>query len=86
MPEFHSFRRYDADLDAMHAKAMLMGGLVESQLEDAMASFRSGDLARLLSSAPQGVVQAAAAATQPGSAAPEPATPLMFPPLPCAPL
>jgi acetyl-CoA carboxylase biotin carboxyl carrier protein len=34
-----------------------------------------GDLARLLSSAPQGVVQAAAAATQPGSAAPEPATP-----------
>jgi phosphate transport system protein len=42
----HSSKQYDLDLEAIRSKVLLMGGLVENQLREAMAAFRSGDLAQ----------------------------------------
>lgn len=41
MPGDHSSKQYDMDLEAIRSKVLLMGGLVESQFNDAVASFRS---------------------------------------------
>jgi phosphate transport system protein len=46
MSGVHSSKQYDVDLEAIRSKVLLMGGLVESQFADAMACFRSGDVAR----------------------------------------
>lgn len=40
----HSSRQYDADLETLRSKVLLMGGLVENQLHDAIASFRAGNM------------------------------------------
>ena len=40
----HSSKQYDMDLETIRSKVLLMGGLVESQLRDAMVSFRTGNL------------------------------------------
>jgi len=40
----HSSKQYDLDLEAIRSKVLLMGGLVENQLREAMAAFRTGDL------------------------------------------
>jgi phosphate transport system protein len=39
----HSSKQYDADLETIRSKVLLMGGLVESQFQEAMASFRVGN-------------------------------------------
>ena len=39
----HSSKQYDTDLETIRSRVLLMGGLVESQLRDAMVSFRTGD-------------------------------------------
>ena len=39
----HSSKQYDTDLETIRSRVLLMGGLVESQLHDAMVSFRTGD-------------------------------------------
>jgi phosphate transport system protein len=44
MPGEHSSKQYDADLEGIRSKVLLMGGLVESQFRDAIACFRTGDL------------------------------------------
>lgn len=41
----HSSKQYDMDLETIRSKVLLMGGLVESQLRDAMVAFRTGDVA-----------------------------------------
>ncbi|HYD96371.1 MAG TPA: phosphate signaling complex protein PhoU [Noviherbaspirillum sp.] len=46
MPGDHSSKQYDSDLEAIRSKVLTMGGLVESQFNDAMDCFRAGDLAR----------------------------------------
>ncbi len=40
----HSSKQYDMDLETIRSKVLLMGGLVESQLRDAMVSFRTGNI------------------------------------------
>jgi phosphate transport system protein len=40
----HSSRQYDADLEALRSKVLLMGGLVENQFHDAITSFRGGNM------------------------------------------
>lgn len=40
----HSSKQYDLDLEAIRSKVLQMGGLVENQLREALAAFRSGDL------------------------------------------
>lgn len=40
----HSSKQYDMDLETIRSKVLLMGGLVESQFQDAIASFRSGNV------------------------------------------
>lgn len=40
----HSSRQYDADLETLRSKVLLMGGLVENQFHDAIASFRVGNM------------------------------------------
>jgi len=40
MTDEHSSRQYDADLEAMRSKVLLMGGLVENQFHDSIASYR----------------------------------------------
>ncbi|CAN5905214.1 phosphate signaling complex protein PhoU [soil metagenome] len=40
----HSSKQYDMDLEAIRSKVLLMGGMVERQLHDAMVSFRTGDI------------------------------------------
>ena len=40
----HSSKQYDTDLETIRSRVLLMGGLVESQLRDAMMSFRTGDI------------------------------------------
>jgi len=40
MNDEHSSRQYDADLEAMRSKVLLMGGLVENQFHDSIASYR----------------------------------------------
>lgn len=42
----HSSKQYDMDLETIRSKVLLMGGLVESQFQDAVASFRSGNVAQ----------------------------------------
>ena len=44
MTDEHSSRQYDADLEAMRSKVLLMGGLVENQFHDAIASYRVGNV------------------------------------------
>jgi phosphate transport system protein len=39
----HSSRQYDLDLETLRSKVLLMGGLVENQFHDAIASFKSGN-------------------------------------------
>ena len=46
MPIDHSSKQYDQDLEEIRSKVLLMGGLVENRLRDAMACFRSGNVAR----------------------------------------
>lgn len=43
MPGDHSSKQYDMDLEAIRSKVLLMGGLVESQFNDAITSFRTGN-------------------------------------------
>ena len=45
MPEGHSSKQYDSDLEAIRSRVLLMGGIVENQLHDAIAAFKDGDLA-----------------------------------------
>jgi len=44
MPGDHSSKQYDMDLEAIRSKVLQMGGLVESQFNDAIASFRTGNI------------------------------------------
>lgn len=46
MSSEHSSKQYDMDLETIRSKVLLMGGLVESQFRDAIACFRSGDVAQ----------------------------------------
>lgn len=46
MPGDHSSKQYDMDLETIRSKVLTMGGLVESQFNDAMDCFRSGDIAK----------------------------------------
>jgi phosphate transport system protein len=46
MPSEHSSKQYDLDLEAIRSKVLTMGGLVESQFNDAITCFRSGNVAR----------------------------------------
>jgi len=46
MPGEHSSKQYDLDLEGIRSKVLTMGGLVESQFQDAMACFRTGDAER----------------------------------------
>jgi phosphate transport system protein len=45
MPGDHSSKQYDMDLEAIRSKVLLMGGMVESQFNDAISCFRTGDIA-----------------------------------------
>ncbi|MBS0308393.1 MAG: phosphate signaling complex protein PhoU [Proteobacteria bacterium] len=45
MPEEHSSKQYDMDLEEIRSKVLLMGGMVENQFHDAMLAFRAGDIA-----------------------------------------
>jgi len=40
----HSSKQYDMDLEAIRSKVLQMGGMVENQLNDALVSFRTGDI------------------------------------------
>jgi phosphate transport system protein len=44
MPGDHSSKQYDMDLETIRSKVLLMGGLVESQFNDAVTSFRNTDV------------------------------------------
>ncbi|MES2538464.1 MAG: phosphate signaling complex protein PhoU [Pseudomonadota bacterium] len=44
MPAEHSSKQYDLDLEAIRSKVLLMGGLVESQFNDAITCFRTGNI------------------------------------------
>ncbi|WP_025916965.1 phosphate signaling complex protein PhoU [Herminiimonas sp. CN] len=44
MPNVHSSKQYDLELEMIQSKILAMGGLVESQFQDAMSCFRSGDV------------------------------------------
>ncbi|NMM37974.1 MAG: phosphate signaling complex protein PhoU [Glaciimonas sp.] len=46
MPSEHSYKQYDLELQMMQSQVLAMGGLVESQFQDAIACFRSGDVAQ----------------------------------------
>ncbi len=46
MPNVHSSKQYDLELQMMQSQVLAMGGLVESQFHDAMECFRSGDIAQ----------------------------------------
>ncbi|RJG05670.1 phosphate transport system regulatory protein PhoU [Noviherbaspirillum cavernae] len=46
MPGDHSSKQYDMDLEAIRSKVLLMGGLVERQFNDAIESFRTGNVAQ----------------------------------------
>ncbi|HXS52656.1 MAG TPA: phosphate signaling complex protein PhoU [Usitatibacter sp.] len=43
----HTARQYDQDLEALRSRMMQMGGLVESQIRDAMEGFLQGDASRI---------------------------------------
>ncbi len=40
----HSSKQYDMDLETIRSQVLLMGGLVENQFKDAVASFKSGNV------------------------------------------
>lgn len=40
----HSSKQYDLDLEGIRSQVLLMGGMVENQLREAVAAFRTGDL------------------------------------------
>jgi phosphate transport system protein len=40
----HSSKQYDADLETIRSKVLAMGGMVERQFQDAISSFRNGNL------------------------------------------
>jgi phosphate transport system protein len=42
----HSSKQYDLDLEGIRSKVLLMGGLVETQFQDAITCFRNGDIER----------------------------------------
>ncbi len=42
----HSSKQYDQELEAIRSKVLLMGGMVETQFEQALECFRTGDSAR----------------------------------------
>ena len=42
----HSSKQYDQDLETIRSKVLLMGGLVETQFQDAVTCFRNGDVER----------------------------------------
>jgi phosphate transport system protein len=42
----HSSKQYDQELEAIRSKVLLMGGMVETQFEEALNCFRVGDSAR----------------------------------------
>jgi phosphate transport system protein len=44
MPGHHSSKQYDLDLEAIRSKVLRMGGIVQDQLNDALTSFKNGDL------------------------------------------
>ena len=46
MPGDHSSKQYDMDLETIRSRVLQMGGLVESQFNEAIACFRSGDIAQ----------------------------------------
>jgi phosphate transport system protein len=46
MPGEHSSKQYDMDLETIRSKVLLMGGLVESQFQDAVSCFRTGNVAQ----------------------------------------
>lgn len=46
MPGDHSSKAYDMDLETIRSKVLTMGGLVESQFNDAMECFRGGDIVK----------------------------------------
>ena len=46
MPGDHSSKQYDMDLETIRSKVLQMGGLVESQFNDAIISFRTGNIAQ----------------------------------------
>jgi phosphate transport system protein len=41
----HSSKQYDQELEAIRSKVLLMGGMVETQFEQALTCFRVGDIA-----------------------------------------
>jgi phosphate transport system protein len=41
----HSSKQYDMDLETIRSKVLLMGGLVETQFNDAIICFRNGNIA-----------------------------------------
>ena len=43
----HTAKQYDQDLEAIRSRMMQMGGLVESQIRDAMEGFLGGDAERI---------------------------------------
>jgi phosphate transport system protein len=42
----HSSKKYDEELEGIRSKVLLMGGMVETQFEEALNCFRVGDTAR----------------------------------------
>lgn len=44
MPDEHSSKQYDTDLETIRSKVLAMGGLVESQFQDAISCFRTGNV------------------------------------------
>ncbi|MGI4717180.1 MAG: phosphate signaling complex protein PhoU [Janthinobacterium lividum] len=42
----HSSKQYDQELEAIRSKVLLMGGMVETQFDEALECFRVGDAAR----------------------------------------
>ncbi len=42
----HSSKQYDQELEAIRSKVLLMGGMVETQFEQALNCFRVGDIAQ----------------------------------------
>ncbi|KAK0329952.1 hypothetical protein LTR94_034713, partial [Friedmanniomyces endolithicus] len=42
----HSSKQYDQELEGIRSQVLLMGGMVETQFEDALECFRIGDIPR----------------------------------------
>ena len=43
MPQVHTFKQFDADMEAVRARVLEMGGLVEEQVNNAIEALISGD-------------------------------------------